>query len=208
LVVLLAFGGLTYYAHAGPDELALLEEQAGRLGGELGGLTIEELVGRASDRRAAMAEYLPALPPDDLMLVGSPALFDEFEAKVEAVGPRMIKDDYIADSPAMYRRQLEVICGLVTPAFTLEEIPEHTEGRDRRDDFVIETAFQGGASAVISDDKKHIALDEEPTIYRDPRTGDEVPAYWPSAFIEQFVNTSGFDINDVDGALLEIAVSW
>jgi hypothetical protein len=33
LVVLLAFGGLTYYAHAGPDELALLEEQAGRLGG-------------------------------------------------------------------------------------------------------------------------------------------------------------------------------
>jgi hypothetical protein len=39
-------------------------------------------------------------------------------------------------------------------------------------------------------------------MYRDPRTGNEVPAYWPSTFIERFVNTSGFDINDVDGALL------
>jgi predicted nucleic acid-binding protein len=207
LLVLLAYGGLNYYARVGHDELELLREEAGRLGGELGGRPIEELVERASDRRAAMAEHLPALAPDDLMLVGSPALFDEVEAKVEAVGPRMLKGGYDTDAPGKYRRQLEVICGLVTPAFALDETPEHTAGRDRKDDFVIETAFQGGALAVISDDKKHIALNDDATIYHDARTGNEVPAYWPSTFIERFVNTSGFDINDVDGALLELAVS-
>jgi hypothetical protein len=72
---------------------------------------------------------------------------------------------------------------------------------------VIETAFQGGALAIVSDDKKHIALAEDETVYRDPRTGTELSAYWPSQFIKRFVNTSGFDINDVDGALLELAVS-
>jgi predicted nucleic acid-binding protein len=200
--VLLAYGGLSYYARAGPDELELLEEEARRLGGELGGRPIEELVEQAADRQAAMAERLPPLAPDDLMLVGSPALFDEVEAKIEVVGPRMLKDAYDAEAPAKYRRQLEVICGLVTPPFALDETPEHTEGRDRKDDFVIETAFQGGALAIVSADKKHIALDGDATMYRDPRTGNEVPAYWPSTFIERFVNTSGFDINDVDGALL------
>lgn len=205
--MLLAYGGLNYYAHVGHEELALLRQEAGRLGGALGGRPIKELVEWASDRRAAMAEHLPALAPDDFMLVGSPALFDEVEAKIEVVGPRILKDGYDPDAPAKYRRQLEVICGLVTPPFTLDETPEHTEGRDRKDDFVIETALQGGALAIISDDKKHIALDDEATIYRDPRTGNEVPAYWPSTFIERHVNTSGFDINDVDGALLEIAVS-
>jgi predicted nucleic acid-binding protein len=154
-----------------------------------------------------MGEHLPALTPDDLMLVGSPALFDEVEAKVEAVGPRMLKDGYDPEAPAKYRRQLEVICGLVTPAFDVDETPEHTKGRDRKDDFVIETAFQGGALAIVSDDKKHIAIADDETVYRDPRTGNEVSAYWPSTFFERFVNTSGFDINDVDGALLELAVS-
>jgi predicted nucleic acid-binding protein len=207
LLVLLAYGGLSYYARVGLDELELLQEQARRGAGELGGPSIEELVERAIDRKAAMAEHLPALAPDDLMLVGSPALFDEVEAKVEAVGPRMLKGGYDPEAPAKYRRQLEVICGLVTPPFALDETPEHTQGRDRKDDFVIETGFQGGALAIVSDDKKHIALEEDETVYRDPRTGNEVPAYWPSTFIERFVNTSSFDINDVDGELLELAVS-
>lgn len=206
LLVLLAYGGLNYYARVGLDELELLEEQAGRSGGELGGPSIQELVERATDRKAAMAEHLPALAPDDLLLVGSPALFDEVEAKVETVGPRILKGGWDPDAPAKYRRQLELICGLVTPPFALDETPEHTQGRDRDDDYVIETAFQGGALAIVSDDKKHIALAKDETVYRDPRTGNELSAYWPSQFIERFVNTSGFDINDVEGALLELAV--
>jgi hypothetical protein len=40
----------------GLDELELLEEHEGRSGGELGGPSIEELVKRATDRKAAMAE--------------------------------------------------------------------------------------------------------------------------------------------------------
>lgn len=204
--MLLAYGGLSYYARVGLEELELLREQARRSGGELGGRSIEELVERATDRKAAMAEHLPAQTPDDLMLVGSPALFDEVEAKIETVGPRMLKDGWEPDAPAKYRRQLEVMCGLVTPPSSLEDTPEHTQGRDRKDDFVIETAFQGGALAIVSDDKKHIALQEDETVYRDPRTGDKVSAYWPSTFIERFVNISGFDVNDVDGALLQLAV--
>lgn len=205
--MLLAYGGLNYYVRVGLDELELLQEQAARLGGEVGGRAIEELVERANHRRAAIAEHLPALAPDDLMLVGSPALFNEFEAKVEAVGRKLLRDRWEDDAPAKYRRQLEVVSGLVTPPFALEDTPEHTQGRDRMDDLVIETAFQGGALAIVSDDKKHIALDEDATVYRDPRTGNEVPAYWPSTFIERFVNTSGFEINHVDGGLLELAVS-
>jgi hypothetical protein len=49
----------------GLDELELFEEHEGRSGGELGGPSIEELVKRATDRKAAMAEHLPALAPDD-----------------------------------------------------------------------------------------------------------------------------------------------
>ena len=52
---------------------------------------------------------------------------------------------------------------------------------------MIEMAFQGAALAIVSDDKKHIALDEDATVYRDPRTGTSVSAYWPSVFIERFV---------------------
>ena len=129
------------------------------------------------------------------------------KAKIEAVGPRILKGGWEPDAPAKYRRQLEMICGLVTPPFALDETPEHTQGRDRDDDFVIETAFQGGALAIVSDDKKHIALAEDETVYHDPRTGNELSAYWPSQFIEHFVNTSGFNINDVDGALLKLAVN-
>jgi predicted nucleic acid-binding protein len=77
LLVLFAYGGLNYYARVGLDELELIEEHARRSGGELGGPSIEELVERATNRKAAMAEHLPARAPDDLMLVGSPALFDE-----------------------------------------------------------------------------------------------------------------------------------
>jgi len=124
------------------------------------------------------------------------------------VGPRLLKDRYDPEAPAKYRRHLEVICGLITLPFALDDTPEHTRGRDRKDDFVIETAFRGGALAIVSDDKRHIALDEDGTIYRDPRTASEVSAYWPSTFVERFINTSGFNINDVDGALLELAVSY
>jgi hypothetical protein len=46
LLVLFAYGGLGYFIRLGLDELRLLEEVAGRSGGEIGGPPIEELVER------------------------------------------------------------------------------------------------------------------------------------------------------------------
>jgi predicted nucleic acid-binding protein len=207
LLTLLAYGGLTYYTRVGLDELELLREQAEHAGAEVRGVPVEALVERANDRKAALAERLPPLAPDDLMLIGSRALFDEVEATIATQGPRMFKDRWSDRMPGRYRRQLEVISALVVPDFDLDAVPPHTEGRDRKDDFVIETALQGGALAIVSDDKKHIALDEHATIYRDPRTGNEVPAYWPSTFVDRYVDALHFDLNDVDGSLLELAVA-
>jgi hypothetical protein len=36
---------------------------------------------------------------------------------------------------------------------------------------------------------------------------DPVPAYWLSAFVEEGVNNSGFDIRDVNPGLLELSGS-
>jgi predicted nucleic acid-binding protein len=208
LLVLSAYGAFNYFTRVGPDELELMHDQAERHGGHVGGLAVEALMERAEYRRAALAEHLPALAPDDLLLVGSPAGFDELEDKLRSVGPRMAKDKWKDEMPERYRRLIVSICGVFVPAFDLATVPEHTEGRDRDDDFLLETAFQGGAGTVITDDKG-VALegDDGITRYIDPRTGASALACWPGVFIERFVNTSGFDINDVDGALLELALS-
>lgn len=207
LLVLLAYRGLNYYTRVGLDELQLLRQEAERAGADIGGLAIEALVERANHRKAALAEHLPPLAPDDLMLVASPALLDEVEAKIAAKGPKILKERWTDNAPAMYRRKLAELCGIITASFDLTTVPAHTEGRDRKDDFVIETAFRGSGLVIVSDDRKRMALSDDETIYRDPRTGQEVPACWPSTFIDRFVITSGFDINDVDGALLELAVA-
>jgi predicted nucleic acid-binding protein len=208
LLVLCAYGALNYFTRVGLDELELVREQAEHAGAELGGLPIEKLIEQAEYRRAALAEQLPALAPDDLLLVGSPALFNELEAKLVARGPKMLKDRWQDDMAERYLRILISICGIFAPPFDLAAIPEHTQGRDRDDDLVIETAFQGGAVAIVTDDKG-IALEDDDgvTTYTDPRMGAGVLAYWPGVFVERVVNTSGFDLNDVDGSLLELAVS-
>jgi predicted nucleic acid-binding protein len=208
LLVLCAYGALNYFTRVGPDELELVREQAVHAGAALGGLPIEKLVEQAEYRRASLAERLPALAPDDLLLVGSPALFDELEAKLVARGPKMLKDRWQGDMAERYLRILVSICGIFAPEFDLATIPEHTQGRDRDDDFVVETAFQGGATMIVADDKG-IARegDDGSTTYTGPRTGAEAIACWPGVFVERFVNTSGFDLNDVDGSLLELAVS-
>lgn len=43
--------------------------------------------------------------------------------------------------------------------------------------------------------------------WRDDARGLAVPAYWLSAFLDDEVNNSGFNIDDVDRELLSLAVS-
>jgi hypothetical protein len=110
-------------------------------------------------------------------------------------------------SVATYRLVLEAVCGLVVPDLDRDHIPHHAEGRDPDDDPIIETALRGGAIAVVSDDRSHIALSENGgTPYRDSGTGHITEAFLPSVFIERYVEGSGFSLDDIDGALLELAV--
>jgi predicted nucleic acid-binding protein len=206
LLIVLAYGYFSYYARVGTDEIDAVRQEAEHSEVTLGGRDIEELVGRAAERRAELEEFLP-LAPDDLTIAGSRVLFDEVEEKVASVGPRMLKERFEEDDPARVRRGLEAITAYVVPDFPRGEVPRHTEGRDRDDDYLIEIAFQAGAEAVLSDDRKHIALTaEEPTVYEDPRTGAKVGAYQQALFVERFVNSLRFDVNEVDPALLELAL--
>ena len=207
LLIVLAYGYFSYYERVGTDEIDAMRQDAEHSDRGLGGRDIEELVARAAERRAELEEFL-SMAPEDLAIAGSKVLFDEVERKVVGVGPRVLKERFEEDDPARVRRSLEAITAYVVPDFLLDEVPRHTEGRDRDDDYLIEIAFQAGAEVVLSDDRKHIALTaEEPTVYEDPRTGAKVRAYQQALFIEQFVNSLHFDVNDVDPTLLERAVS-
>jgi hypothetical protein len=103
LLVLCAYGAYNYFTRVGADELELMHDQAERHGGQVGGLPLEALIERAEYRRAALAEQLPPLAPDDLLLVGSPAVFDELEDKLRSVGSKMAKDRWKDDMPERYR---------------------------------------------------------------------------------------------------------
>lgn len=206
LLIVLTYGYFSYYTRVGTDEIDAVRQEAEHGEVTLGGRDVEELVGRAAERRAELEEFLP-MAPDDLTIAGSRVLFDEVERKVASVGPRMLRERFEEDDPARVRRSLEGMTAYVVPDFPRDEVPRHTEGRDRDDDYLIEIAFQAGAEAVLSDDRKHIALTaEEPTVYEDPRTGAKVGAYQQALFVEQFVNSPRFDVNEVDSALLELAL--
>ena len=207
MLVVLAYGYFSYYERVGSDELDWLRRESESGKAVVGGRDIEELVRRAAERRAELEEFLP-MAPDDLAIAGSKLLFDEVERKVASVGPRLLKDQFQNDDPARVRRSLEAITAFVVPDFSLDEVPPHTDGRDRDDDYLIEIALQAGAEAILSDDRKHIALSpDEATVYESPHGGaTSVGAYQLALFIERFVDSVHFDVNDVDPTLLEHAL--
>ena len=205
LLVLFAYGAYSCYERVGLDELDLVREIEVREGHSSGGADIEELVPRVREHKSRLADRLPPMAPDDLCLTGCRMLFDEVERKVAEVGARIARG-LGPDAPQKYRRQLEAITASIVPPFNLDEVPLHTA--DRNDDFVIETALRARAHAIVSDDRKHIALSADvPTRYTDPRSGEAVGAYQLQPFIEDQVNTLHFDLADIDGSLLELAVS-
>ena len=206
-LIVCGYGALNYYRRVGLAERERLEEELEHVAGSaLGGIDIRQLIEQAEDRQALLAEQLPALTPDDLCLVGSRPLLDEVEEIVARVGPQILRGQMPADAPAKIRRQLAALTAIMIPDFELADVPEHTSGRDRDDDLILETAFRGQATAVVADDKKHIALTEEGTAYRHPVTGAELVAYRFEAFISAHVDTYHFDLDDVDGSLLGSAL--
>lgn len=203
LLVVLAYGAACYYARFGEDEAVALEQLATRSGTEPRGLPISDLIARAAEQKAQFEEHLPAMTPDDLLLVGGAYLFDEVERKLRERGDRIAKGD--VDGGAVVRL-LQALCVMVVPPFALIETPEHTDGRDRDDDPLIEIGLRGSAIAMVSDDRRHVSpTADAPTVYRDQRTAAQLRAYQFMPFVAEHVNTLHFDLADVDPGLLRIA---
>lgn len=203
LLVVLAYGAACYYARFGEDEAAALEQLAARSGTEPRGFPISNLIVRAAEQKAQFEEHLPAMTPDDLLLCGGAYLFDEVERKLRERGDRIARGG--VDVGAVVRL-LQAVCGMVVPPFPLTETPEHTDGRDRNDDPLIEIGLRAGAIAMVSDDRRHVSLSAHaPTTYQDRRTGVQLRAYQFAPFVEEHVNTLHFDLADVDPSLLRFA---
>src|SRR5215211_1392297 len=77
LLVVLAYGGLTWYTRFAWPEEAERIRQEGQAGAQIGGLDLAEVVDRASEVQAHAAQSLPTMTPDDLCLVSSEPLLDE-----------------------------------------------------------------------------------------------------------------------------------
>lgn len=204
VLIVLAYGALSYYARVGAEELDLLRREEARGEIRVGGPAIEELISRAAARKARLEEFIP-MAPDDFVLVTSRLLLDEFERKAAEVGPKLAPG-LPPEAAEAARRGIETVTGYVIPDFPTDDVPLHTAGRDRDDDFLIETALRSGAEVVISDDRRHVALNANlPTRYRAPG-GQVTDAYQLNLFVERFLNSLHFDIDEVDPQLLSLAL--
>jgi predicted nucleic acid-binding protein len=149
--VLLAFGALTYREEHLQLDLQALEREAAETGGTIGGrATIEAMIARAGERRAALAELLPYDTPSDWTAAGGTYLFDEYERKVRVVGAKLGRD--IDEHEAKHlRRQVEAVSVTGPPPFDPTTVPALTP--DPTDDAIVYTALRAGADLLISDDR-------------------------------------------------------
>jgi hypothetical protein len=204
LLTVFAYGALAFRARFLGEELELLEAEI-RLGGaEAGGRPIDDLMADAAARKARLEEFLPAMTPDDLALVGSRHLFDELESKARGDYWRGREPAFEGDLGLFTRHQIVAITPIVVPDFDPFELPRYTT--DRKDDYVIHTALAGDAFAVVSDDRRHIAQSADaPSVYEQRDSKRAVSAFQFMPFVEEHVNTSNFDLGDVDGLVLRVA---
>jgi predicted nucleic acid-binding protein len=203
LLILTALGGLTMRRHTIEAELQALHDEGERLGVATYYDPYRGRLSAIERRRDEMRDRLGLRAPDDLCLVGSRLLFDEVERKVREVGHRF--DPHLSDdAPTLVRRQVERLTAILVDFDPHERLRAWT--RDPDDDYVIETAFRADAAAIVSKDEDIVPVGPRME-WRDDARGVVVPAYWLSAFLEDEVNNSGFDIDDVDPELLRLAVS-
>jgi predicted nucleic acid-binding protein len=203
LVILTALGGLTLRQRTIEAEVRSLRQEGGRPGAEVHDEPLLQRVEAVARRRDEFRDRLGMRAPDDLCLVGSRLLFDELERKVREVGqkfdPRLPND-----APALVRRQIERLRAYVVEFEPAERMPAWTTDPD--DDHIVETAFRAKAR-IVSRDAHLVPGGESRFDWQDPARGVTGSAYWLASFVEEQVNNSGFGIDDVDPALLELAVS-
>lgn len=151
LFVVLAFGALTYREAHLQLELEALDLEAEKTGATIGGRArFEALAERVGERRAGLAELLPAGTPSNWIAAGGTFLFDEYERKVGVVGAKLGRE--LAEREVVQlRRQVKAICVVGPPPFDPATVPRFTS--DRSDDAVVYTALEAGADILVSDDK-------------------------------------------------------
>lgn len=149
-----------------------------------------------------MRDAIGLRAPEDLALVGGRLLYDEVERKVGEVG-RRLDPSLSSDAGGLVRRQLEHLTALSIDIDPREKLPAWT--RDPADDCVVEMAFRADAAAIISRDSDLVPSGRRHA-WIDPGRSARVEAYWQSEFIDQYVNNSGFHIDDVNPDLLRLAI--
>lgn len=167
-----------------------------------------QLEAQARQRIAVLERHLPAQTPKDFGLVVSPPITRE--VLDITIGERSSLGGQDPDlAHAAVASAAAVSSAQIVEGF--DDVPHYTEGRDRKDDPIIHTAVLAGAEWILSQDKKHIALDHrKPTVYTDPHTRQEHKAVSLGYFLND-VLCSGvhFNIDDlksIDGSLLGLVV--
>jgi predicted nucleic acid-binding protein len=210
LLVVFAWGKLHADLSAVKEEQAEIDRLLARSPDtELGGhLDQGQLEAEARQRIALIDEHLPAQTPQDFGLVISPPITQE------------VLDITIAERSALGGRTPELAHAAVASAAAVstaqivndfDDVPHYTEGRDRKDDPIIHTAVLAGAEWILSQDKKHIALDHRtPTIYAAPHTRRQHKAVSLGYFLNEVlcsgVHFSIDDLKNIDGRLLGLVV--
>lgn len=201
LLVICAYGALAHYSHVGGQDQDLLDREIERHGGgEIGGRTVESLVESASTAAAHLEEFLPALPPQDVVLAGSPVLFREVEDKIRRKGHVFDRDREDAEA---YSRALVAITPHIVEPFEADAVRPY-DIADHRDHHLFQAAAEARASFVVTDDKG-VAVEEEPFDVVCPHTGHEFRVSRFMPFVREYVDRSHFSLSDVDGELLPAA---
>lgn len=162
LLCVLAYGALAQRV----DLVRVESEELGRLareaGGELGGLSYEALVERASDAHARVGELLPVGAPDDWRLVISQPILDEYVSAAEKRGHLIAGEDSRGLSDERLTELRAAVAALAVEVVQPpSDVPRHVE-RDRDDDHFVHAALHADADVLISDDKHVIARGQTP----------------------------------------------
>lgn len=187
-------------------EQLIVEHPGARFGGSP---SPDQVVEQAEARVALLEEHLPAMTPTDFGLVTSKVVTTEvYDIAVggrSGFGPVSEGLARGAVAAAVAISATQQIAGLDG------DIPAYTDGRDVKDDPIIHTAILAGAEWVLSQDRRHVALNwKRPTVYTNNATGRQTGAIGLNYFITKRLCTGlHFDEDDlrsIEGSVLDLAL--
>jgi hypothetical protein len=195
---LLAYGRWSQYIQlAGPAEEEKMEEELTLRGARgRGGLTSEQLLDLARDRRAAMSAILPLNTPDDLVLVSSPRVRQSVQSEVQ--------DERNWRPSAQAYTEIARDASLMVLHITGVEYPE-LGTPDSLHDHLVAMAAQASAP-LVTEDPRLVPQENSMCELTDRHTGRPAFAQQLWTFLERNVNKFPFSLDDVPLELLEVSI--